>query len=599
MRVRLAIYAVLCSALAASAEVQVSATVDRNVITVSETVQLQVTLQGADSAPSPVLKDLSGLRVLQGPFASTHVSYINGQVSRSVTYTYVLAPSALGKQSIGAVEVTVGNRVYRTNPVVIEVVNEQQAQQGAPQQNLFVVVQSDKTTAYLNDQVLVTLTLCFKDLDVRQVTPPDLAFEGFESRDVGPPVQERRVIDNVVYDTVRFQKLLVPIKAGTFTVGPVPVTISIREQLSRQQRGVFGDDFFGGGLMEEFFGRYRVKEQIVQSRPLTIAVSAPPAAGRPASFSGAVGTFSLTAVAEPAGVVVGEPVTLTVEIAGQGNIESAAVSLPTNAPGFRTYVPEATKTTTTEGGRLAGRKIYKQVWVPTELGATSIPPVSFSFFDPQRAAYTTLSQGPFNLALRAAADQQKPLMVTEARVSAVPSDGRVRVLQQDIFTIKNDSDGLGSPRRAYRSAAFTATVALPPCVWLACTLLAGWQRRLAHDTAFARRLNANRNAEKRLRAARAALRARDGAAFYAALSDALTHCIADRLHITAPQVTTAALPGLFAGAAVPADVRAQIAQLLDECDFGRFASSGFSAEAAGSQLAQCARLVKSLAQHLR
>src|SRR5947207_6166652 len=47
----------------------------------------------------------------------------------------------------------------------------------------------------------------------------------------------------------------------------------------------------------------------------------PPVAGRPLNFSGAVGgPFTVTATAEPTEVTAEEPVTLTLRIAGPGNL---------------------------------------------------------------------------------------------------------------------------------------------------------------------------------------------------------------------------------------------------------------------------------------
>jgi hypothetical protein len=121
---------------------------------------------------------------------------------------------------------------------------------------------------------------------------------------------------------------------------------------------------------------------------------------------------------------------------------------------------------------------------------------------------------------------------------------------------------------------------------------------MRHDTAFARRMNAGRNAAKRLRDARVALRRKNGKEFYGAVSDALCHFIADNLQVTAPQVTTASLEPLLGAHAAP-ELRAQVSQFLEMCDFGRFASSAFEAQVAKDQLAACEQLIKRLSHQLR
>ena len=69
-----------------------------------------------------------GFDVLAGPAESTgsSIQIINGSMTKSVshTYTFVLLPQAAGTVTIGAATVKVDGKVYRTQPLPIEVVDE-------------------------------------------------------------------------------------------------------------------------------------------------------------------------------------------------------------------------------------------------------------------------------------------------------------------------------------------------------------------------------------------------------------------------------------------------------------------------------------------
>lgn len=72
--------------------------------------------------------------------------------------------------------------------------------------------------------------------------------------------------------------------------------------------------------------------RMTQSRPVSVMAEATgiqvlplPEQGRPASFSGAVGTFTVSATAKPVNVAVGDPITVTLAItdqSGASNLES-------------------------------------------------------------------------------------------------------------------------------------------------------------------------------------------------------------------------------------------------------------------------------------
>ncbi|MCX7847836.1 MAG: BatD family protein, partial [bacterium] len=324
-------------------EVRVTASVDRQSVAMGERLTLEIVVEGSQSASTPVFKELRGLRVVQGPATSTQVSIINGAMSSSVRFTYELVATGVGEQEIGPIEVRVGRQVYRTTPMKIIVTEQARMGGGVGAQAgkaVFLVLQADRTNVYVNEQFVVTATLYYRDVQVANVSQPEAALQGFEVYEQGYQ-QGEAVINNLRYRYVRFPMIVFPLQAGRQRVGPVRMKVSVREPVASRARGFFDDGFFGGGLLDEFFGRFQVVEHEIESDAVEVEVKEIPEAGRPAGYSGAVGEYELRAKVEPRSVQAGSAVTLTVELIGAGNINNVSMGMLTNAAELRVYDPES------------------------------------------------------------------------------------------------------------------------------------------------------------------------------------------------------------------------------------------------------------------
>jgi hypothetical protein len=221
----------------------------------------------------------------------------------------------------------------------------------------------------------VALTLTLRSEAVRlgqrieiQELPPR------ERLDIGPfrelPVQ--RIGGPAGQEVRRYRARAVARQAGTLTFRPA-VRVSV---LTR--RG-----FFFGGVWDE-------TPHTVRPAPVTLTVRPLPDAGRPEAFSGAVGTFTLEARAEPTDLALGDLVTLTVTVRGDGNLDGLDPPQPMTTNGFRFYAPR-------EVAAPEGARRFEQVLVPLDAGATAIPEIRLTFFDPVADAYRSVRQEPIPL----------------------------------------------------------------------------------------------------------------------------------------------------------------------------------------------------------
>jgi len=144
------------------------------------------------------------------------------------------------------------------------------------------------------------------------------------------------------------------------------------------------------------FMQMEQRKVTVNAGEIPINVLALPGEGKPASFSGAVGDFTISASLNESEVRVGDPLAVDVMIEGQGNFD--AIEAPKLSPpmGWKVYPPKRYNVDTGDPNTadLINRKLgFNQILVPEKVVA-EVPPFEFSFFSPRIKQYVTLRSQP-------------------------------------------------------------------------------------------------------------------------------------------------------------------------------------------------------------
>lgn len=234
---------------------------------------------------------------------------------------------------------------------------------GTPQDGLALSLELASTRAYAGETVPYTVRLRNSGRTLRNVGYPHIETHGLPA--VSPGAAAPRQGEEESAQVFVFSGTVTPDKAGTFLIGPARLECEVME--AAQGRSAF-------------FGGVEPRTVSLVSEPVSLTVLPLPAAGRPDTFSGAVGSFTMTIVARPDSAAVGDPLTIIAVIGGTGTLSSAAC--PSLAgPGFRSYPVRASQTD--------GQLRCEQVLVPDRPGP--VPPVVWSYFDPQHRGYRTLT----------------------------------------------------------------------------------------------------------------------------------------------------------------------------------------------------------------
>jgi hypothetical protein len=199
------------------------------------------------------------------------------------------------------------------------------------------------------------------------------------------PEQRSQIIDGVAYDVITFYSAVTALKSGPLEIGPAELICNVIVPSSRRGGGLF-DDFFGGVPFGGMFGERR--ELNLRSERVELQARALPREGRPDDFSGAIGQFSLSQRINPVRGEVGEPMTMEVEITGQGNFSALSQPPLVDTDGWRVYSGRDSFQANDAIG-FGGTKTFNITVMPmAEVGET--PRAKLSFFDPVAKEYRTI-----------------------------------------------------------------------------------------------------------------------------------------------------------------------------------------------------------------
>ncbi len=404
-------------------QVTVSASVDVNHIQLNETVGYKITVMNADGTPSvdisPVLKNFN---LISGPAQQTNIQWINGKMTSSRTLSWTLTPKKSGKLPLPKIQVRLGNNIYETNAVIIQV-----DKGGGKSQlsNVFIHLEADKEQAFPGEQVTVTYKLFTKvNLSIEDIRYP---------KSVGFWTEDLRVNQNISFRDVRIQGIqykvatlykaaLFPTKSGKLPVEPMIVVANI--EVNRKRRSPFGfDDPFFDSMFRE------TQKQYIRSDSIAIQVDPFPQR-QPADFTGAVGQFILSTTLDTNDVKMNQAVSFTVTLEGTGNLNLFNlndIEFPNN---MEVFPPTSTFEKNELRDKLTGKITWEYILIPRASGLYRIPKVELSYFSPQEKSWKSVGTQPIMLKVR----EDNSSVIATAKFSKK----EIELLGKDIHYIRTE-----------------------------------------------------------------------------------------------------------------------------------------------------------------
>lgn len=333
------------------------------------------------------------------PSAGRNATSEDGALQQTITFRWLYRPLQPGQARIGSTTVRIDGRAYETDPITIEVepqiTRSRRAQQPRPLRDgpglrdeadadaegvALVRTVLNTQEVFTNEQLTIEYQLLFRDF----VRPGSSRLvENWEAEGLWREeldVEMRPTPETVLHEGERFNMItlmraaLFPMRPGTHTISPLAIRTDIDfTQAARRERQPPSDPL-----------ELQTDPLEINARPL------PP--GAPDTFDGAVGQFGLTTTVAPTTVQVGDAVELVAEVRGTGNLillDPLTVAVP---PEVTLYEPDTdTQLERTDAG-VESTATYTYTLVVREPGTVTLPPVTFSYFDPAAEAYRTIER---------------------------------------------------------------------------------------------------------------------------------------------------------------------------------------------------------------
>lgn len=541
------------------------ATLDRSTVAVGEGVGFSIACENFQPSNTPRLPFIPGLRIA-GAGSGRSFQLGGGQQTSTLTYNFLITPNKTGTYTLPALSIPSREGVFKTQALKLRVVAaDSNEKKGGISEYAFMRLVVGKNTAYVGEPIPVEIQLFLQN---GRYSPPELTAEGFNMSDYPEPKSSRAQRGNSIFQVRTFQTAATPVKAGQLQIGPATMDVVLKVRQNQRRRSQFNDPFEG------LLTRYQDVPTKLEAKAHNITVKPLPTEGRPTGFNGAVGQFTMAAKASPLEVTVGDPVTVNIQLSGEGAVDS--LNLPKlEWPGFKSYEPSISSEKADPLG-LSGTKVFEQVIIPENDTLTEVPKIELAYFNPEEEEYQTLSQGPFPLKVNPSA---RPVSIPTANTSQSGDSGTEEAPQRsDIVWIKYDLGTLGQATPLVSRPTFWLLQSIPFLLWIGALV---WRRK-SEAIAGNPRLLRKRQVDQRTREGLGRLEqlADENLAqeFYTELAELLREQLGLRLDIPAEGITADVVDGPLGQAQIEPDTRDTLRRLFTASDAASYAASQSTAE---------------------
>lgn len=486
-----------------------------------------------------------------------------GKVEVKTTYSYevILQPTKIGNHKIEGAKIKIGNAIYESNSVSIEVVKESQARRQQRAQDPFEQMRKmqeemmrgmrgrrqsqqpieigdkdffgrinvSKLNPYKNEQFLITYKLYTKNFNFGLEKYDFPTQEGFWSENIDIPENTRpkiETIDGQQYQVFTVKKeLLYPQQSGKLKLNPFNLT-------ARIQTSPFSAP---------------ISKNIKSNAP-TIDVKPLPS-NAPESFINQVGNLSMKVAFNADSVMVDQPIELKLTVSGKGNLKQLSELKLDFPEEFEVYDPETKNKLSVNDGGVSGSKLYNYLLIPRETGVYKINPISFTYFDLSTKSYKTIESEAFT-------------------VKVYNEDGTIDE------TIKVEQEKTNNETEIVtKNIDYTWLYILLPCLLLGGFLFyyLFFLRKTKEETEEERKKNARKKLAKKMEVAKAHLDNNDIENFYNETLFGLNKYINEKLQLQTANMTKESISESLSNKGVGDKTKNTFINVLEQCEMAKYA----------------------------
>lgn len=537
-----------------------------------------VTTQQVRDFRAPSIK---GFDVLMGPSRAQQSStqIVNGHATStsSITFTYILLATNEGSYTIPGATITADGDQLVSNSVKIKVLpadsdgasnsggggnasSSRAAESSISNQDLFITATASKTQLVEQEAFLLTYKIYTREsqLQFENIKLPD--FKGFHSQEIENPGNSKWTQEHYkgrnYFTTVYRQFVLFPQQSGKLSIEPARFDAVVAKAVRTSDP--FEALLNGGG------GYLQVKKTLSTPK-ISIDVKALPA-GKPADFSGGVGSFKMSSSINSTTVKTNDAITIKLVISGTGNLKLLAnpeIKFPED---FELYDPKVDNQVRLTAEGLSGDKVIEYLAIPRHAGTFKIPAVSLSYFDIGSKTYKTLQSEAYEINVEKGAGN------ADQQIANFTNKEELKVLGEDIRYIKQNEVTL-QPKGYFffGSWLYWLFYIIPGLALLTYLIVYHKQARENANVAKMRTKKANKKAVKRMKLAARLLAENKKDEFYDEVLKALWGYISDKLNIPVSQLSKDNIEEKLTNHGISNELTQEFLETLHACEFARFA----------------------------
>jgi len=555
----ISIYFIFCSLLLFSQEAELSVSVSKNKLGLNQRLRVEFSInkQGADNFTPP---KFSNFKVIQGPSQSVSQSWINGKVSFSQSYTYIIKPKRKGELIIEPASIDINGGTINSKMMKIIVLDPVEIPDNPndpnyiAEQNIHLVAEISKSSPYVGEGIYVEYRLYVSEnvsvYDTSVTEAPQ--YNGFWNQEIkidGFPVKMGKY-NGENYRYIVLQKaLLIPTKSGRLAIDPMKMDIVIGVPTGRA-------DFFGNVMTKNIKKEFSSAKKVIIPKDL-------PLEGKPEDFTGAVGNFDFEVTLSKDALKANESSQIKVAVSGKGNLKLFELPTVETPAELEKYQPERKENVKVATNGLSGSVTDTYTVVPQYKGKYKIPSVNFSFFDPNTKKYNTISTEDLYVNVLEGKEITTVDNKTDVEKRTVTLTGKnFRYIQTKTdFSTKETTD-------FFKSNLFYALLFLPLILIPIGIIIAKNNEKRNSDVIGRKQRRAEKLAKKYLSEAQKQLGKKE--AFYEALERALHNYLKAKLNVETADISKDRITQLLNNRKVEESTINQFIDVLKASDFARY-----------------------------
>ncbi len=548
--------------------IQVLATVDRNQITLEDSIQLSITIKGSQNTPPPELPSLPNFRITsRGTSSSTQI--VNMERSISITHNYRLTPMNIGQFKIGPARIRVNKNVYLTKPINI-FVKKSTAPIQTGNRPVFLESTASKKEAYIGEQLIYSFKLFYrveaKNFDLNM----PFGASHFQKEELGKAKSYQSVVNGIQYHVQEVSVALFPIKPGKAEIPSATLELDIYHRPQNRPNGgpfsqFFNDPFFSQGT--------RAEHKILRTKPISIKVLPLPEKGKPKGFKNIIGNFNIIANLGKDDLEVGDTTTLTITVSGNGNLRGVSFPEPDLKKLFKIYPDQPEFNQAVIGNQITGKKVFKFALVPLKPGAVKLPAFTLFYFDPIIKDYRKAQTHPIEVNVRPSSSQETLNLVQSNSLDNIIAKPKIETLAEDILPLHTTLDDFNNINTKINTSTILEFT-FPTIFFLICAFIIQQKKRLTTDTAFYRSQKAYKTASQKLESLMHSKNI-DSKGFASELSEILREYIGDKLNMKGKAITAVEVEYKLKKLDYQTNQVNITRNLLEKCDTLQYAPESF------------------------